>query len=339
MIMKRVVFAGDRLFRKFPNRDFFVTRLHEVGTEAVFADGADDAGLRELAAGAAAIVVIDRRIDRATLSAMTRPELIMTLSVGYDCVEVPAATDLGIPVSNCPTYCIDEVATHAITLLHAVTRKLHQVLPETLGANWGIGYAKPIHSFRGRVLGIIGLGRIGRAFARKAEALDVQLAAYDPYVDDDIFAMLGVERMVDLEDLLEASDYLSIHAPLTGETRHMINAATIAKMRPHAYLVNTARGAIIREADLLAALQDGRIAGAALDVLEVEPPAADHPLFSEPRALITPHMAWYSEESFLANQELGMEELTRVLTGHRPQYVVNPEVLGRKNRAGRSNTE
>ncbi|TVQ36170.1 MAG: C-terminal binding protein [Spirochaetaceae bacterium] len=327
--MKRVVFAGDRLFRKFPDREYFADRLREIGAECEFAEGADDTELRRSAADAAAMVVIDRRIDRELLQGMKRPELIMTLSVGYDCVDVAAATELGIPVSNCPTYCIDEVATHALTLLHAVGRKLHLVLPETKQGNWYVNYAKPINAFGGRTVGIIGLGRIGRAFARKLAATGVRIAAYDPYVDDDVFEMVGAVRVLDLEDLLPQCDYVSIHAPLTGETVHMINARTLALMKPEAFLINTARGAIIDEADLLAALQAERIAGAALDVLENEPPAADHPLLHEPRVLVTPHMAWYTEESHLKNQQLGMQELTRVLSGRRPQYIVNPQILQR----------
>ena len=325
--MKRVVFAGDRLFRKFPNKQYFRDRLREVDVGLEYAEGADDSELRRLTADAAAVVVIDRRIDRALMEGMRHGELVMTLSVGYDCVDVGAATELGIPVSNCPTYCIDEVATHAVTLLHAVGRKLHQVLPETRTGNWYIDYAKPIYSFQEKVLGIIGLGRIGRAFARKAQAMGVRIAGYDPYVDDDVFDMLAVKRMVDLEELLPECDYVSIHAPLTGETFHMIDSRTLSLMKPGAYLINTARGAIIDEADLLAALQAERIAGAALDVLENEPPAVDHPLLHEPRAVVTPHMAWYSEESYFRNQQLGMHELTRVLSGRRPQYIVNPQVL------------
>lgn len=325
--MKRVVFAGDRLFKKFPNRDYFCRRISEIGAEWHFAEGADDAALTEATREAAAVVVIDRRIDRSLIEEMQRCELVMTLSVGYDCVDVAAATARRIPVSNCPTYCIDEVAGHAITLLHAVARKLHLVIPQTRAGNWYTDYAKPIFSFQQKLLGIIGLGRIGRATAARAQALGMRVAAYDPYVDDDIFALCGVRRFLDLEEMLPECDSVSIHAPLNGETLHMINRETLSLMQPHACLINTARGAIIDEAALLAALQDGRIAAAGLDVLEKEPPAADHPLLHEERVLVTPHMAWYSEESYTRNQELGMDELIRVLTGRRPQYVVNPQVF------------
>ncbi len=330
--MKRVVFAGDRLFRKFPNREYFVNRLREVDAVCEFAEddpgsASDDSALHRRIADAAAIVVIDRRVDRALIENMRHVELIMTLSVGYDCVDVAAATDFGVPVSNCPSYCVDEVATHALTLLHAIARKIHEVVPATKGGNWRIDYAKPIHSFLGATLGIVGLGRIGRSLARKAAPLGMRIAAYDPYLDDDIFETLGVTRFADLDDFLPVCDYVSIHAPLTGETRHMFDARAFELMKPGAFVVNTARGAIINGDDLLAALGHGAIAGAGLDVLESEPPEPDHPLLHEPRALVTPHMAWYSEESYRKNQELGMHELTRVLRGRRPTYIVNPQVL------------
>lgn len=325
--MKRVVFAGDRLFKKFPNRDYFCGRIGEIGAEWHFAEGADDAALAEVTRDAAAVVVIDRRIDRALIEQTRRLELIMTLSVGYDCVDVAAAADRRIPVSNCPAYCIDEVATHAITLLHAVARKLHLIIPQVGAGNWYIDYARPIFSLQQKLLGIIGLGRIGRATAARAQALGINVAAYDPYVGDDIFALCGVRRFLDLEEMLPACDYLSIHAPLNGETFHMINRDSLSLMQPHAFVINTARGAIIDERDLLAAIEESRIAGAGLDVLEKEPPAADHPLLHQERVLVTPHMAWYSEESYTRNQELGMDELTRVLSGRRPQYVVNPEIF------------
>ena len=330
--MKRVVFAGDRLFRKFPNREYFADRLREIDAVCEFAEddpgsGSDDAVLGRRIADAAALVVIDRRVDRVLIESMRNVELIMTLSVGYDCVDVAAATDLGVPVCNCPAYCVDEVATHALTLLHAIARKLHEVIPATKGGNWRIDYAKPIRSFLGATLGIVGLGRIGRALARKAAPLGMQLAAYDPYLDDDIFEELGVRRFVDFDDLLPVCDFISIHAPLNGETRHMFDAAAFELMKPGAFLVNTARGAIVSGGELLAALERGSIAAAGLDVLESEPPTADHPLLHEQRVLVTPHMAWYSEESYQRNQELGMRELTRVLTGRRPTYIVNPRVL------------
>ena len=158
------------------------------------------------------------------------------------------------------------------------------------------------------------------------------VAAYDPYIDDDIFSVLGVERKYELPELLLAADYITIHAPLTQETFHMIDAAALAHVKETTFLVNTARGSIIDQEALVEALESKRIAGAGIDVLESEPPSVDNPLLSLANALVTPHIAWYSEESFNANIELGMDELLRVLQGKRPRHIVNPEIFGRENR-------
>jgi D-3-phosphoglycerate dehydrogenase len=155
----------------------------------------------------------------------------------------------------------------------------------------------------------------------------MEAAAYDPYIADDIFDLLGVERKYELPDLLRDADYVTIHVPLTGETRHMINRETLSMMKSRAVLINTARGAIIEEDDLADALKRGVIDGAGIDVLEKEPPRKDHPLVSSRETVVTPHVAWYSEESFEKNKILGMDELVRVLKGRRPRYIVNPQVF------------
>jgi D-3-phosphoglycerate dehydrogenase len=158
----------------------------------------------------------------------------------------------------------------------------------------------------------------------------MKVSAYDPYVEDDIFALLGVERKYDLEDLLKEADYISIHAPLTAETHHLIDAKALATMKKTAVLVNTARGPIIDEHALSEALDAGTIAAAGIDVLGKEPPAADFPLLAKQNAIVTPHVAWYSEESFEADMVDGMDELERVLNGKRPRFIVNPEIFGRR---------
>ncbi len=158
----------------------------------------------------------------------------------------------------------------------------------------------------------------------------MKVSGYDPYVENDIFALLGVERKFELEDLLQEADYISIHAPLTPETKHMIDAQALAKMKKTAIIVNTARGPIIDEGALCSALDAGTIAAAGIDVLGKEPPAADNPLLAKQNALVTPHVAWYSEESFEADMVDGMDELERILKGKRPRFIVNPEIFGRK---------
>lgn len=326
--MKRIVFAGQRLFMKFPDLGYFQKRLADAEATVEALHDETQAGLEEAVRGADAVVVLARRLDRAAIRAMQRCRLILTLSVGYDCVDVPAATEALIPVSNTPAYCTDEVATHALTLLVALARKLPLIIPKTRTGHWDYTFTRPIHSLHGRLLGIIGLGKIGRALAPKARALGLRLGAYDPYLDDDIFALAGVQPYRDLEDLLREADFLSIHAPLTAETRGMLDAAAFAAMKSSAVLINTARGPIIDERALAEALRQGRLAGAGIDVLADEPPPADHPLLHLDNALVTPHVAWYSEESYEANVEQAMDELLRALQGKRLRWTVNPAVFG-----------
>ena len=330
--MKKVLFAGDRLFMKFPSLDYFQTRLDEIGARVISTQGMDDARFKDAAGDAAAIVNIARKIPADLIGALTCCELIMMLSVGYACVDVAAATENGIPVSNSPTYCSDDVANHAMALILALSRKIHTIIPETRRAVWDYKFATPIHNYRGKTLGIIGLGRIGRSIVPKAKGFGMHVAAYDPYLDDDIFKVLAVERHYELEELLTTADYITIHAPLTQETFHMIDAAALANVKETAFIVNTARGSIIDQDALVLALKMNRIAGAGIDVLENEPPDINNPLLTLANAIVTPHIAWYSEESFQANIELGMDELLRVLQGKRPRYIVNPEIFGRENR-------
>ncbi|MCK5008614.1 MAG: C-terminal binding protein [Spirochaetales bacterium] len=328
--MEKVVFTGHRLFMKFPNLVYFEKRLKDIGCELVSVNDEGDEVLKAQVKDAVAVVLIARTLDADIIGALERCKIILTLSVGYDCVDVGAATDKLIPVCNTPAYCTDEVANHAITLLLALARKIHLILPKSRDAVWDYKYTKPIFNFKDKTLGIVGLGRVGRALVPKAKGFGMKVCAYDPYVEDDIYALLEVERKYEFDELLGDSDYISIHTPLTPETFHPIGAAALGKMKKHAIIVNTARGPIIDEAALCEALDRGSIGAAGIDVLETEPPAANNPLLSKENALVSPHVAWYSEESFEADMIDGMDELERVLRGQRPRFIVNPEIFGLK---------
>lgn len=328
--MARVLFIGDRLFMKFPNFDFFKQRLGEIGAEFVSTHGMSDEEIVQEAKNAAALVVIGRHITREMIHACSDCKIIMTLSVGYDVVDVAAATEKRIPVSNCPSYCSDEVAEHALTLALALSRKLHSLREHVQSAGWDYKQARTIHSYRTQTYGVFGLGRIGRKGAAKAKALGMRVTAYDPYVDDDIFELLGIERRYEFNEFLATADVVTIHSPLTDETYHMFDKNAFEQMKENAIIVNTARGAIIDRAALENALDAGSIGGAGIDVLEIEPPQGDEPLLNHPRAIVTPHIAWYSEESHNQNMLDGMDELTRALTGKRPRYVVNPQIFARR---------
>ena len=329
-VLKNVVVSGERFFMKFGDLSYFEQRAREAGATIVPVDDREDEVFGGKVKDAAAVVVIDRRIGPDIIRGLRKCEILMALSVGYDCIDVKSATERGIPVCHVPAYCTDDVATHAIALLLAVTRKLVPFSDELKKGNWNYNIGKPIYNLRGRTLGIIGLGRIGRAVVPKARGLGMNVAAYDPYLDDDIFENLGVSRKRELADLLRDSDYFTIHAPLTEETLNMIDASALGMMKNHAVLVNTARGKIVDEKALLEALEQRRVAGAGLDVVANEPPSRDNPFFSCDNVIVTPHVAWYSEESFRNAMVMAMDEIVGVLGGKRPRYAVNPEVLWKR---------
>lgn len=324
---RKIVTAGDRVYLKYFDLQFFHDKAREAEAELVPFKELNEDKFKEVIALADALVVIDRPIRKDHLNVMSRCKIIQALEVGYDFIDVVAATEKGIIVSNVPAYGKEQVAIHALTLLLACHRKIKQLMAETSAGGWDYNVCKPVRDLSTLTLGIVGLGKIGRALAPRAQALGLNVLSYDPYLDDDIFAHLGVGRCYDFEELLSKADFLSLHVPLTLETFHMIGDRELAVFKPGAVLINTCRGKVVDDQALYRALSSSRLAGAGLDVLETEPPDADNPLLTCSNAIITPHAAWYSEQSTERLKEQGMEEVVRVLNGARPRYVVNPEVL------------
>jgi D-3-phosphoglycerate dehydrogenase len=256
------------------------------------------------------------------LGTFNRCRIIACASTGFDYVDIASAAKRGIWVTNCPGYCTDEVATHTIALLLSQARRLPQLRQLARADEWSPRLARPIHHPRTQTVGIIGWGRLGRAASLKAMALGFKVIANDPYIDPKQMLDAGVVP-ADKETVMQESDYVSLHTPLTEETRHMINARLLALMRPSAYLINTARGLILDEAALVDAVQNGKIAGAALDVLATEPPPANHPFLHDDRFFITPHSAWCSEESDAAVWEWAAGDVASALRGEKPPHAVN----------------
>ena len=277
---------------------------------------------REAARQADVLMVTIQPVLADLIESMERCRLICRVGTGLDAIDIPAATARGIWVTYAPDYSIDEVSTHAIALVLAQARGLPGFLSTTRQGIWDAEAGGALYRLSKQTLGVIGCGRIGQATASKGRGLGLEVLVFDPYADAAAMAELGV-RVVDLETLLRRSDYISLHSPLTEETRHLIDAETLALMKPTSYLVNAARGGLIDEDALLAAVQSGQIAGAALDVLAVEPVAADHPFLQEERILLTPHAGWYSEESKIDVRVQGAEEVVRFLRGERPRAPVN----------------
>jgi D-3-phosphoglycerate dehydrogenase / 2-oxoglutarate reductase len=280
----------------------------------------------ERAGDADALIVSSSPMTRRVMSALKQLKVVVRTGVGYDVIDVPAATALGIVAVNIPDIWTREVANHALALLLAWNRRIPILYNEVKAGVWQSQPPGPVGALHGETVGIVGFGNIGRAFARRVSALETHLIAYDPYVDDAQFAGLGVERVLSLGELAARSDYVSVHTLLNAETRHLINEVFFRQMKPTACLINTSRGPVVDEQAIIRALQEQWIAGAALDVQEHEPPAPDNPLSRLENVILTPHAAYYSTAAVAQVPRRCGEEVARVLTGQRPLHVVNPEV-------------
>jgi D-3-phosphoglycerate dehydrogenase / 2-oxoglutarate reductase len=268
------------------------------------------------------------RVGAKTIAAMERCKVIARYGVGVDIVDVEAATARNILVTNVRDYCTDEVADHAIGVLLALVRKLSQYDRAARAGVWRWQAGQPIHRMRGRIMGVVSFGRIGRAIAERGKAFGLRIIVYDPYVGDEVLAAHGAER-VDRDTIVAHADYLMMQVPMTPETHHFLGEAELRRMKRGAIIINTGRGPTIDNAALARALRDNRIAAAGLDDLEEEPAKqriwvpAGNPLMALDNVLITPHSAYYSEESIRLAREVAAGEVLRVLTEQRPHNPVN----------------
>ncbi len=297
-----------------------------VSEDDLIASGAD----------ADALLVSTREaITRRVLEHLPRTKVISRYGVGLDNVDLDAAADQGIVVTHYPGYCTSEVADHALALILALNRRIveqDRSLREGAWVQHGPATRTilrgPIQPLREQTLGIVGFGRIGKAVAERARPFGLTMLAADPYLEPEAIAAHGVEP-VGLPELLARSDIVTLHCPLTPETRGIIGAGELARMKPTAVLVNTARGPLIDLAALAAALERGAIAGAALDVVDPEPLPADSPFYQMPNVILTPHSAYYSERSVDVVRRETLNAALAVLRGKRPGTVANPAVLER----------
>jgi D-3-phosphoglycerate dehydrogenase len=296
--------------------------LKAVDAHLVHVANLESPEARALIRQADALIVTTHRVSADLIGAMERCQVISRAGTGLDAIDIPAATARGIWVAYVPDYSVDEVSSHAVGLLLARARGIPQLVQSTRAGSWTNQIVAPLRRLRGQTLGLLGFGRIGQAVASKACGLGVEIIAHDPFLDDREIADAGA-RPVDRETLLRESDYLSLHAPLTDANRRFLDAQALALMKPTAFVINTARGGLVDEEALLNAVRSGQIAGAALDVLTVEPPPPDHPLLHEPNVMITPHTGWYSEDANIDVRVRASEEVVRVLSGQRPRCPVN----------------
>jgi D-3-phosphoglycerate dehydrogenase len=308
----------------WPSLDAERRILSVIGAELIVADAGTEEELLRLAPRADAILTCWRPVTAAVLDAAPRCRVVARYGIGLDNIAVDHATRLGILVTNVPGFCVEEVSDHALALLLACARQVVAFARATRTGRWERGSGLPLRRLRGQTLGLIGFGAIARALAIKAHCLGLHVVAYTPRLVPDALGSLGTATN-DLGELLRASDYVSVHVPLTNETRRLIGARELALMKPTAYLINTSRGAVIDEAALFRALTEGEIAGAALDVLAQEPPEPDNPLLALDNVIVTPHAAFSSEEAIATLQRRAAEQVATVLRGDIPEYLVNPE--------------
>ena len=274
-----------------------------------------------VARDADAVLVTYARLTGDLLRQLRKCKAIGRFGLGVDNIDVAAARELGITVTYVPDYCMHEVSDHAMALILALCRKVAQSNALVQARRWEMGPLVPIHRLAGRVLGLVGFGNIPRTLAPKAKAFGLRVVAHDPYVSPQALVTAQVEG-ISLDRLLEISDIVSIHAPLTPATRGLINGEVLQKMKKSALLINTARGPLIDEAALVTALDSGHLGGAALDVVAVEPLPKDSRLVGRDNVLLTPHTAFYSVEALNELQTKCASDVARVLSGEAPVYPV-----------------
>ena len=270
-------------------------------------------------------------ITADVMARMPRCRIIARYGIGVDTIDLDAATQAGIIVTNNPTYCIDEVAEHTMALMLACARKVALYDRLVRGGRWEVPPGKPMFRMAGRTFGLVGFGNIARQVALRAAAFGMRILFADPFVHEGQFDVPG--KRSEFGQLLGESDFVSLHPPLTKETRKMINAGALSRMKPTAFLINCSRGPIVDTEALVAALDAKQIAGCALDTTDPEPLPNPHPLRGRENVIVTPHVAWYSEQALVGLQAGAPGEVRRVLTGEWPVNVVNRAVKDR-NRAG-----
>jgi D-3-phosphoglycerate dehydrogenase len=305
----------------FPSLDPAKAALARVDPELRMAKSASAEDILAVARDADAVLVTYAKLPGELLRQLTRCKAIGRFGLGVDNIDIPAAAALGISVNYVPDYCMQEVSDHAMALLLSLVRKVPLSNKLVQSGRWEVPPIVPIHRLGGQVLGLVGFGNIPRALAPKAKAFGLRVVAHDPYASADVLAKAGVEG-VGFDQLLGMSDFVSIHAPLMPATRGLFNADIFTKMKPGAFLINTARGPLVDEEALVAALDSGRLGGAALDVVTTEPLARDSKLIGRDNVILTPHTAFYSVEALEELQTKCATDVARVLSGEKPIYPV-----------------
>ncbi|MQF69497.1 C-terminal binding protein [SAR202 cluster bacterium AD-804-J14_MRT_500m] len=301
--------------------------LQNAGVELVVAPDSEEDTLVSLSKDIDGILTCFAQITGSILRSASQCVVVGRCGVGVDNIDVGVATELGIAVTYVPDYCVDEVSDHVMALMHTWNRRIITFDRSVRENGWGtLPLTMRIMRLRGKKFGVIGFGRIGQAVSSKARAFGLNVLTYDPYLSQSEGSRAGAE-VVDLQTLLKESDFVSLHCPLTAETRHLIGKPELNIMKRDAFLINAARGPLVDEEALYQALKNGQIAGAGVDVLTESSPPNDHPLFQLQNLIITPHVAFFSQESTLELEHRAAREVIRVLNNDMPENLVNPQVI------------
>lgn len=300
--------------------------LSEIDAELVVGQAKSEDEIIEIARDAHGILVARANITARVIRALENCKIMVRYGVGVDNIDVPAATRMGIMVSNVLDYCVEEVADHALALILSLARKVVFSARRVQAGEWSIKNLRPLRRLSGQTVGVVGYGRIGKMLAKKASAVGFKVLAHDPFVGAEGSEADGI-TFVSLETILRESDFVSLHTPLTEDTAGMIGKKQLDQMKNSAYLVNVSRGALVDEAALITALEQNRIAGAGLDVLVQESANPENPLQQLEQVIVTSHTAFYSEEAIEDLQRKAAQKVVTALSGQIPDPLVNPEVL------------
>ena len=308
----------------FPDLIIEREMLDKVDAELV--EVTDPATLADEVKDADAVINTYAQMTPEIINGMEKCRLIIRNGIGVNTIDVDTCNAKGIMLANIPTYCIEEVATHAIALILTLNRKLFLYNQSVRSGVWDVKKGMPINSVVGGTLGLVGFGRIPRLINERALALGMKVLAYDPFVTAENAAEAGAQK-AEMDQIIAESDFISIHCPLTPETKGMFNYEAFKAMKDSAYLINTARGPIVNEPDLVKALEEGLIGGAGLDVLMEDKGQTDHPLYAFDNVILSPHAAWYSETSILRRRTQTVDSVIEVLEGREPHSFLNKAKL------------
>lgn len=307
----------------WPDLEIETAILAERGADLVVAQAGDESTLVDLAKDVDAIMTNWAQTPASVIGASGKVQIVARLGIGLDNIDVDFCTQNGIMVTNVPDYCLIEVAEHALAQILTLGRKIAFYHLETKQEKYDLQAGTELRRMEQQVVGIVGWGNIGRCLAKKLLGIGMQVVAFSRSRKSPLDGV----QFVDYEDLLKQSDYVSIHVPLNKETRHMFGASAFEAMKPTAYLINTARGGIVDQSALQQALEEGQLAGAALDVQDPEPADLTQPLFRNPRVVVSPHAAFVSRESLEDLRSRVAHQVMDRLEGKVPESVVNPEIL------------